>query len=118
MGPRIREMVISTRARPARRESAASPGHITTRDYLNTLFFYHRIAGAVFIWTLLIGLAIGLVQRPAYRAEARLLALLAGYYNQSSISDGATSAPLEGQLVSIEAQILNSSELHLPLIHI
>ncbi|MFT8675021.1 MAG: hypothetical protein ABF990_07725 [Acetobacter sp.] len=54
----------------------------------------------------------GLVQRPAYRAEARLLTLLAGYYNQSSVSDGGTSAPVEGQLVSIEAQILNSSELH------
>ncbi|MBX0345066.1 hypothetical protein K2X14_09495 [Acetobacter sp. TBRC 12305] len=105
-------MVISTRARPTRREGAAAHSHITTRDYLNTLFFYRRIAGVVFIWTLLIGLVVGLVQRPAYRAEARLLALLAGYYNQSSVSDGATAAPVEGQLVSIEAQILNSSELH------
>ncbi|MFT8586836.1 GumC family protein [Acetobacter papayae] len=104
-------MVISTRARPPRREGVVYT-HITTRDYLNTLFFYRKIAFMVFVWTIVIGTVIGLMQKPQYRAEARLLTLLAGYYNQSSVNDGTTSQPVEGQLVSIEAQILNSSELH------
>lgn len=104
-------MVISTRARPPRKEGVVYT-HITTRDYLNTLFFYRKIALMVFVWTVVIGLIIGLLQKPAYRAEARLLTLQAGYYNQSSVNDGTPAQPLEGQLVSIEAQILNSSELH------
>jgi uncharacterized protein involved in exopolysaccharide biosynthesis/Mrp family chromosome partitioning ATPase len=104
-------MVISTRARPPRKEGVVYT-HITTRDYLNTLFFYREIALMVFVWTVVLGLIIGLLQKPAYRAEARLLTLQAGYYNQSSVNDGTTTQPLEGQLVSIEAQILNSSELH------
>lgn len=104
-------MVISTRARPPRKEGVVYT-HITTRDYLNTLFFYRKIALMVFVWTVAIGVIIGLMQKPAYRAEARLLTLLAGYYNQSSVNDGPAAQPVEGQLVSIEAQILNSSELH------
>ncbi|MBO1328191.1 hypothetical protein OQ496_07570 [Acetobacter suratthaniensis] len=104
-------MVISTRARPARKEGVVYT-HITTRDYLNTLFFYRKIALMVFVWTVAVGVIIGLMQKPAYRAEARLLTLLAGYYNQSSVNDGPAAQPVEGQLVSIEAQILNSSELH------
>ena len=69
-------MVISTRARPPRKEGVVYT-HITTRDYLNTLFFYRKIALMVFVWTVVIGLIIGLLQKPAYRAEARLLTLQA-----------------------------------------
>ncbi|MBB2172631.1 GumC family protein [Gluconacetobacter asukensis] len=86
---------------------------MTTRDYLNTLFFYRRIAVTVFLWVVAIGFIVTMLLPPTYRADARLLTLFAGYYSQSNATNGGTEpAPIEGQLVSIEAQILNSPELH------
>ncbi|MDD7960608.1 hypothetical protein PUT90_28040, partial [Klebsiella pneumoniae] len=47
-----------------------------------------------------------------YRAQATLLVLLAGYYEQSNSVGGAAVQPALGQLNSVEAQLLGSPELH------
>jgi uncharacterized protein involved in exopolysaccharide biosynthesis len=48
-----------------------------------------------------------------YRAQATLLVLFAGYYDQSNNTNGSAGLqPAAGQLDSVEAQILSSPELH------
>lgn len=102
-------MVITTRTRPDRSGAVES----TIRDYLNTLFYYRKIALAVFLCVAAIGTIIALALPMPYKAEATLLVLQAGYYDQSnSVAGGAVTQPAIGQLVSVESQILSSPELH------
>jgi uncharacterized protein involved in exopolysaccharide biosynthesis len=100
-------MAISTRARPESRGSAT----FTIRDYLNTCFYYRKIGIAVFLVVLGLGLTAAWFFPTPYKAQSTLLVLYAGYYDQSSNTQGALLAPAVGQLVSVEAQILNSPEL-------
>lgn len=102
-------MVITTRTRPDRN---AAPVEVSIRDYLNTFFYYRRIAVTVFLSIVALGIAVALVVPMPYRAQATLLVLLAGYYEQSNSVGGAAVQPALGQLNSVEAQILGSPELH------
>jgi len=83
----------------------------TFRDYLNTCFYYRKIGLAVFLIVLGLGVAAAWFFPTPYKAQSTLLVLYAGYYDQSSNTQGALLAPAVGQLVSVEAQILNSPEL-------
>lgn len=103
-------MVITTRTRPERKATVVD---VTIRDYLNTLFYYRKIAVTVFLSIVALGLAIALVVPMPYRAQATLLVLLANYYDQSNTTNGnAGLQPAIGQLDSVEAEILGSPELH------
>ncbi|KKB62991.1 hypothetical protein WM40_14665 [Robbsia andropogonis] len=60
-----------------------------------------------------IGVIVALAVPMPYRAQATLLVLLAGYYDQSNSPNGNVPIqPAVGQLNSVEAQILGSPELH------
>ena len=102
-------MVISTRTRPNRAEVAAS---LTIRDHLNTFFYYRKIAATVFLAIAALGIVISLILPMPYRAQSTLLVLFAGYYDQSNDVRAPPIVPAVGQLVSVEAQILGSPELH------
>ncbi|MGV7240910.1 GumC family protein [Caballeronia sp. M23-90] len=103
-------MVIATRARPDRKVAGVES---TVRDYLNTTFYYRKVAVKVFFLVVAIATAVALLKPMPYRAEATLLVLLAGYYDQSnSVSGAAALQPAIGQLNGVEAQILSSPELH------
>lgn len=103
-------MVITTRTRPDRKAAIVE---LTIRDYLNTFFYYRKIAATVFLSIVALGIAIALVVPMPYRAQATLLVLLAGYYDQSNDTNGSAALqPAIGQLDSVEAQILSSPELH------
>ncbi len=103
-------MVITTRTRPERKAAVVE---LTVRDYLNTFFYYRKIATAVFLSVVAIGVAVALLVPMPYRAQSTLLVLLAGYYDQSNNPNGgAALQPAIGQLDGVEAQILSSPELH------
>lgn len=103
-------MVITTRTRPERRAAVVD---LTIRDYLNTFFYYRKIAAAVFLAIVTVGVVIALAVPMPYRAQATLLVLFAGYYDQSNSTNGSAGLqPAAGQLDSVEAQILSSPELH------
>ncbi|HEV3426343.1 MAG TPA: hypothetical protein VG320_00520 [Paraburkholderia sp.] len=86
---------------------------MTIRDYLNTFFYYRKIAAAVFLAIVTIGVVVALAVPMPYRAQATLLVLFAGYYDQSNNTNGSAGLqPAAGQLDSVEAQILSSPELH------
>jgi uncharacterized protein involved in exopolysaccharide biosynthesis len=86
---------------------------LTIRDYLNTFFYYRKIAAAVFLAIVTIGVVVALAVPMPYRAQATLLVLFAGYYDQSNNTNGSAGLqPAAGQLDSVEAQILSSPELH------
>ncbi len=103
-------MVITTRTRPDRRAAVVD---LTIRDYLNTFFYYRKIAAAVFLAIVTIGVIVALAVPMPYRAQATLLVLFAGYYDQSNNTNGSAGLqPAAGQLDSVEAQILSSPELH------
>ncbi|MCX5543337.1 hypothetical protein M3A49_28260 [Paraburkholderia sp. CNPSo 3076] len=103
-------MVITTRTRPERKAAVVE---LTVRDYLNTFFYYRKIATAVFLAVVAIGVAVALLVPMPYRAQSTLLVLLAGYYDQSNNPNGGAAVqPAIGQLDGVEAQILSSPELH------
>ncbi|TDG08313.1 hypothetical protein E1N52_13170 [Paraburkholderia guartelaensis] len=103
-------MVIATRTRPERKAAVVE---LTVRDYLNTFFYYRKIATAVFLSVVAIGVAVALLVPMPYRAQSTLLVLLAGYYDQSNNPNGGAAVqPAIGQLDGVEAQILSSPELH------
>ncbi|AJC15106.2 GumC family protein [Pandoraea sputorum] len=86
---------------------------MTIRDYLNTLFYYRRIATTVFLAIVALGVLVALFVPIPYRAQATLLVLNAGYYDQTNNPNGGVSLqPPPGQLNGVEAQILSSPELH------
>ncbi|WP_174991108.1 GumC family protein [Pandoraea anapnoica] len=86
---------------------------MTIRDYLNTLFYYRKIATTVFLAIVALGVLIALFVPIPYRAQATLLVLNAGYYDQTNNPNGGVSLqPPPGQLNGVEAQILSSPELH------
>ncbi|AJC20140.1 hypothetical protein RO07_06070 [Pandoraea pulmonicola] len=86
---------------------------MTIRDYLNTLFYYRRIATAVFLGIVAIGILVALFVPIPYKAQATLLVLNAGYYDQTNNPNaGVALQPPVGQLNGVEAQILSSPELH------
>ncbi|VVE30373.1 lipopolysaccharide biosynthesis protein [Pandoraea capi] len=103
-------MAISTRARPDRHAAVVD---VTIRDYLNTLFYYRKIATTVFLAIVALGVLVALFVPIPYRAQATLLVLNAGYYDQTNNPNGGVSLqPPPGQLNGVEAQILSSPELH------
>ncbi|WP_322013165.1 hypothetical protein [Paraburkholderia sp. J12] len=103
-------MVITTRTRPDRKAAVVE---LTIRDYLNTFFYYRKVAISVFLSVVLLGVAVAVMVPMPYRAQATLLVLLAGYYDQSNNPNGSAGLqPMIGQLDSVEAQILSSPELH------
>ncbi|AJP58924.1 hypothetical protein UC34_22250 [Pandoraea vervacti] len=86
---------------------------MTIRDYLNTLFYYRKIATTVFLAIVALGILVALFVPIPYRAQATLLVLNAGYYDQTNNPNGGVSLqPPPGQLNGVEAQILSSPELH------
>ncbi|ALS59333.1 hypothetical protein AT302_05745 [Pandoraea norimbergensis] len=86
---------------------------MTIRDYLNTFFYYRKIATAVFLGIVALGILIALFVPIPYRAQATLLVLNAGYYDQTNNANvGVALQPPVGQLNGVEAQILSSPELH------
>ncbi|HEY0296440.1 MAG TPA: hypothetical protein VGC69_14005 [Bordetella sp.] len=85
---------------------------MTVRDHLNTFFYYRKIAAMVFLAIAVLGIASALILPMPYQAQARLLVLFAGYYDQSNATRGVPVVPAIGELVSVEAQILESPELH------
>jgi uncharacterized protein involved in exopolysaccharide biosynthesis len=86
---------------------------VTARDYLNTVFYYRALAVAVFLTVVFLGTTAALMIPPAYKAQATLLTLFAGYYDQSNITNNVPAPqPFEGELASVEAQVLNSPDLH------
>jgi uncharacterized protein involved in exopolysaccharide biosynthesis len=103
-------MVITTRTRPERKAAVVE---VTIRDYLNTFFYYRKIAVSVFLAIVAIGIAVAVAIPMPYRAQATLLVLFAGYYDQSNTANGGAGLqPAIGELNSVEAQILGSPELH------
>ncbi|SNU89406.1 lipopolysaccharide biosynthesis protein [Pandoraea sputorum] len=103
-------MAITTRTRPDRHAAVVD---VTIRDYLNTLFYYRRIATTVFLAIVALGVLVALFVPIPYRAQATLLVLNAGYYDQTNNPNGGVSLqPPPGQLNGVEAQILSSPELH------
>lgn len=103
-------MAITTRTRPDRHAAVVD---VTIRDYLNTLFYYRKIATTVFLAIVALGVLIALFVPIPYRAQATLLVLNAGYYDQTNNPNGGVSLqPPPGQLNGVEAQILSSPELH------
>jgi uncharacterized protein involved in exopolysaccharide biosynthesis/Mrp family chromosome partitioning ATPase len=97
-----------------RRKSPVVVAQITTRDFLNTFFYYRWTAAAVVSLILLMGVAVAFLLPPTYQADARLLTLFAGYYDMQSDHAGSqASANFDPTQVSnIESQILASPELH------
>jgi uncharacterized protein involved in exopolysaccharide biosynthesis len=86
---------------------------VTTRDILNTFFYYRWTVVSVFFTVFILGSIVAFVLPPTYKAGASLLALFAGYYDQSDRTTGGTTQQFQtGQLISVEAQILSSRELH------
>ncbi|WP_174977996.1 GumC family protein [Pandoraea bronchicola] len=86
---------------------------MTIRDYLNTFFYYRKIATAVFLAIVAIGILAALFVPIPYKAQATLLVLNAGYYDQTNNPNpGVSMQPPPGQLNGVEAQILSSPELH------
>lgn len=103
-------MAITTRTRPDRHAAVVD---VTIRDYLNTLFYYRKIATTVFLAIVALGVLAALFVPIPYRAQATLLVLNAGYYDQTNNPNGGVSLqPPPGQLNGVEAQILSSPELH------
>jgi len=103
-------MAITTRTRPDRHAAVVD---VTIRDYLNTLFYYRKIATTVFLAVVALGVLVALFVPIPYRAQATLLVLNAGYYDQTNNPNGGVSLqPPPGQLNGVEAQILSSPELH------
>lgn len=103
-------MAISTRTRPDRHAAVVD---VTIRDYLNTFFYYRKIATSVFLGVVALGILIALFVPMPYRAQATLLVLNAGYYDQTNNTNSAVALqPPVGQLNGVEAQILSSPELH------
>ncbi|WP_087686238.1 MULTISPECIES: exopolysaccharide transport family protein [unclassified Pandoraea] len=103
-------MAITTRTRPDRHAAVVD---LTIRDYLNTFFYYRKIATAVFLGIVALGILIALLVPIPYRAQATLLVLNAGYYDQTNNANaGVALQPPVGQLNGVEAQILASPELH------
>lgn len=103
-------MVVTTRTRPDRKAAVVE---LTIRDYLNTFFYYRKVAVAVFLSIVALGVAFALMVPMPYRAQASLLVLLAGYYDQTNSTNGSAGLQMAtGQLDSVEAQILSSPELH------
>lgn len=87
---------------------------VSTRDLLNTLFYYRWTAASVVAGFLLLGLLVALLVPPTYRAESRLLTLYAGYYDMQIDRQTNRAAPSfdPAQVVNVETQILTSPELH------
>lgn len=87
---------------------------ISTRDLFNTIFYYRRTALSIILIFLALSTIIALAMPPAYRAEARLLTLYAGYYDMQINRSAGRAAPAfdPTQVVNVEAQILSSPELH------
>lgn len=103
-------MAITTRTRPERK---AADVEVSIRDYFNTFFYYRKIAASVFFGIVALGVIVALAVPMPFRAQATLLVLLAGYYDQSNSPNGNVPIqPAVGQLNSVEAQILGSPELH------
>lgn len=103
-------MAITTRTRPDRHAAVVD---VTIRDYLNTFFYYRKIATTVFLAIVAIGILAALFVPIPYRAQATLLVLNAGYYDQTNNPNPSVSIqPPPGQLNGVEAQILSSPELH------
>ncbi|WP_081636226.1 hypothetical protein [Pandoraea sp. SD6-2] len=103
-------MAITTRTRPDRRAAVVD---VTIRDYLNTFFYYRKIATTVFLAIVAIGILAALFVPIPYKAQATLLVLNAGYYDQTNNPNpGVSMQPPPGQLNGVEAQILSSPELH------
>ncbi|PTE00024.1 GumC family protein [Pandoraea apista] len=103
-------MAITTRTRPDRRAAVVD---VTIRDYLNTLFYYRKIATTVFLAIVALGILVALFVPIPYKAQATLLVLNAGYYDQTNNPNPSVSIqPPPGQLNGVEAQILSSPELH------
>lgn len=94
----------------------ATPPRLATRDFLNTVFYYNWTALTAISVMVAIGVLIAILMPASYRAEARLLTLYAGYYNMQLDQAGGGRGGLPGfeagQIVSVEAQILSSPELH------
>lgn len=103
-------MAITTRTRPDRHAAVVD---VTIRDYLNTFFYYRKIAAMVFLAIVALGVLAALFVPIPYRAQATLLVLNAGYYDQTNNPNpGVSLQPPPGQLNGVEAQILSSPELH------
>ncbi|WP_019937762.1 hypothetical protein [Bordetella sp. FB-8] len=71
----------------------------------------------MFLFIAALGIIVALLRPPPYQAQATLLVLFAGYYDQSNEVKGIPVAPGVGQLNSVESQILNSPELHREVVH-
>jgi len=87
---------------------------VSSRDVLNTFFYYRWTAIWVVLAFLALGAAVAVLVPPTYRAEARLLTLYAGYYDMQLDRLTNRAAPMfdPAQVVNVEAQILSSHELH------
>jgi len=97
-------------------KATPAPSRITTRDILNTMFYYNGTALAAFAAMVGLGILLAVLLPASYRAESRLLALNAGYYDMHLDATAAARGGAGGfetnQIVSVEAQILSSPELH------
>jgi len=98
---------------PQPRKPVASQ-QVSTRDILNTFFYYRWTAATMVLIFLALGGAVALLVPPTYRAESRLLTLYAGYYDMQMDRSTNRAAPAfdPTQVVNVEAQILSSPELH------
>jgi len=98
----------------AKPKNMSAPPKIATRDLLNTIFYYRWTATAVIAAFFVLGIVVAVLVPAAYRSEARLLTLYAGYYDMQLDQSGTKTAPrLEAtEIVNVEAQILSSPELH------
>jgi uncharacterized protein involved in exopolysaccharide biosynthesis len=101
---------------PIRRKNPIAVAQITTRDFLNTFFYYRWTAIAIVVAILVLGTVVAFLLPPTYRAEARLLTLFNGYYDMQTSQTGTAPAPAPNfdptQVVNVESQILASPELH------
>jgi uncharacterized protein involved in exopolysaccharide biosynthesis len=97
-------------------KSNSAPPRLATRDFLNTFFYYNWTAASAILVMVGLGCLVAILVPASYKAEARLLTLYAGYYNMQLDQAGGRAAGLPGfettQIVSVEAQILSSPELH------
>jgi len=104
----------------ATNKNVVAPPRLATRDFLNTAFYYHWTATTAILAMVAFGCLVAVLLPASYKAEARLLTLYAGYYNMQLDQGGAGRAGLGGfeatQIVSVEAQILSSPELHRALV--
>lgn len=93
-------------------KNVIAPPRLATRDFLNTVFYYHWTATTAILAMVALGGLIAVLMPASYRAEARLLTLFAGYYNMQ-LGQGSGLPGFGGiEIVSVEAQILSSPELH------